>query len=181
MAGYFALTVVLPAVRSRRVTGSFGISLFDRRQWATVVMVFSVAGALAWTVVNGAWPSPWWLEAVGWIVVAVGTILTCVAQAQMGGSWRIGIDATHTALVRRGLYGYVRNPIYTGVQLTVLGMVAIVPSWWSILAVAATLVFFAVQARAEERHLIGLHGAEYVEYSSVVGRFVPGIGRLGRR
>jgi protein-S-isoprenylcysteine O-methyltransferase Ste14 len=75
----------------------------------------------------------------------------------------------------------VRNPIYSGVQLTLVGLVAIVPSWWSILAVAATLVFFAVQARAEERHLIGLHGAEYVEYSSVVGRFVPGIGRLGRR
>ncbi|HJZ97958.1 MAG TPA: hypothetical protein VKE70_15715, partial [Candidatus Solibacter sp.] len=62
--------------------------------------------------------------------------------------------------------------------LTLAGMVAVSPSVWSAVLVAAAFVLFGVQARAEERHLRATHGAEYVNWAATVGRFVPGVGRL---
>ena len=43
-----------------------------------------------------------------------GVLVIAIAQRQMGESFRIGIDDAKTALVSRGLFRHVRNPIYSG-------------------------------------------------------------------
>ena len=92
----------------------------------------------------------------------------------MGASWRAGIDPLPTALVTNGLYAVARNPIFAGVMLTVAGVVAITPSPWSILISAPVFLLINLQVRAEERHLIALHGARYLDYASRVAGFCPG-------
>jgi protein-S-isoprenylcysteine O-methyltransferase Ste14 len=148
----------------------------DRRQALIVAgLIVCAIGAVS----PQAWPAPWWVRIAGWICIVAGTIETCAAQAQMGKSWRFGI-ASGTSLVTTGLYRWVRNPIYAGVQLTLLGVVMVSPSLWGVAMVAGVSVLFGMQARAEERHLRELHGAEYVAWASRVGRFVPGVGKLSR-
>jgi protein-S-isoprenylcysteine O-methyltransferase Ste14 len=117
------------------------------------------------------------MEVAGWMCIVAGTVETCMAQAQMGKSWRFGI-ASGTSLVTTGLYRWVRNPIYGGVQLTMAGVVMVSPSLWGLAMVVGMVVLFGMQARAEERHLQVLHGAQYAAWASRVGRFVPGVGRL---
>jgi hypothetical protein len=59
-----------------------------------------------------------WLDCIilkyaGLFLLAVSFIWTLLAQAQMGNSWRIGIDAnTKTPLVTHGIFGISRNPIF---------------------------------------------------------------------
>ena len=46
-------------------------------------------------------------------ICLIGTILTMVAQFQMGSSWRIGVDdSEQTELVTERLFSLSRNPIY---------------------------------------------------------------------
>jgi protein-S-isoprenylcysteine O-methyltransferase Ste14 len=173
-AVYLALTVALPVLRSFRRTGSTGVVRLDGKQLLTVLgLIVCAVGA----VTPQAWTSPSWIYVTGWTCMVAGTAVTCAAQAQMGKSWRFGI-ATGTALVTTGLYRWVRNPIYAGVQLTMVGVVAVSPALWGAAMVAGVILLFGMQARAEERHLRATHGAEYVAWASRVGRFVPGVGKL---
>jgi len=56
-----------------------------------------------------------WLQISGIVVAIVGIFATVYAQLDMGDSWRIGVDPGETTtLVRTGVFGWVRNPIFTG-------------------------------------------------------------------
>ena len=120
------------------------------------------------------------VHAIGVAAFALGFALTTLAQVQMGVSWRIGVSAGEgTALVTHGVFGHVRNPIFTGMLLALVGLVLLVPSWLAALAALCGLVAVEVQVRrVEEPYLLRMHGDRYREYARSVGRFVPGLGRL---
>jgi len=92
-----------------------------------------LAAVLGWSVVVavvgpaplGIWSAPTVLAATGWIAVVLGAAIVLAAQAQMGASWRIGIDDRPTELVTGGLFGLARNPIFSGLLLSLLGVVLI--------------------------------------------------------
>src|SRR6185295_3253996 len=55
------------------------------------------------------------VHALGILLAAAGMVLTLWAQLGMGDSWRVGVDAAErTSLVTHGLFGRVRNPIFSG-------------------------------------------------------------------
>lgn len=120
------------------------------------------------------------IHAAGVAAFALGFGLTLVAQLQMGTSWRIGVSATErTALVTHGVFSRVRNPIFTGMLLALLGLVFLVPHMLTAIAAACTFVGLELQVRVvEEPYLLSTHGDEYRKYARAVGRFVPGLGRL---
>ncbi len=77
-------------------------------------------------------------------------------------------------LVHRGLYRYVRNPMYVGVLAVILG--------WALLFRAPILVVYAAVVWAcfhlvvviyEEPHLRREFRGEYDEYCARVGRWLP--------
>jgi protein-S-isoprenylcysteine O-methyltransferase Ste14 len=98
----------------------------------------------------------------------------------MGASWRIGVDASEkTALVSAGVFGRVRNPIYSGMLLALVGLLLVVPNVVSLLALLATALGLEVHVRkVEEPYLLRVHGEGYRRYAGRVGRFVPGVGLL---
>jgi len=98
----------------------------------------------------------------------------------MGDSWRVGVDESEkTQLVTSGLFGWVRNPIFSFMWLSVAGLVLVVPNALSLLASSLTVLGIEAQVRAvEEPYLKHIHGEAYARYAATVGRFVPGIGRL---
>jgi protein-S-isoprenylcysteine O-methyltransferase Ste14 len=119
-------------------------------------------------------------HAVGIVLAVTGICLTFGAQLAMGDSWRVGVDpGERTELVTDGPFGHVRNPIYSAMLPTVLGLVLMVPS---ALAIAGLVVLFAgleMQVRlVEEPYLLRAHGDAYAAYAAKVGRFVPGVGPL---
>ncbi|MFV2008722.1 MULTISPECIES: methyltransferase family protein [unclassified Micromonospora] len=96
----------------------------------------------------------------------------------MGASWRVGVDpGERTALVTHGLFGIVRNPIFTAMAASVVGLAAMVPNAVSLTAAAVLIVSVQVQVRAvEEPYLVGMHGEAWTRYAARVGRFLPGVG-----
>lgn len=122
-------------------------------------------------------------RAVGTVLAITGIVATGLAQWQMGASWRIGVDRSErTGLVTGGVFGIVRNPIYTAVIVTGLGLALMVGNVVAVAGVLALVAALEVQVRfVEEPYLRSTHGTSYDAYASVAGRFLPGIGRLRRR
>jgi protein-S-isoprenylcysteine O-methyltransferase Ste14 len=119
-------------------------------------------------------------NAIGLLLAACGVILTFGAQLAMGDAWRIGVDPEErTELVTGGPFGLVRNPIYSAMIPTVLGLVLMVPNLLAIAVPFMLVTALELQVRlVEEPHLMRVHGDEYAEYAARVGRFLPGLGLL---
>lgn len=113
---------------------------------------------------------------VGICTCLMGTVMSMVAQHQMGSSWRIGVDESEkTELIDQGLFALSRNPIYVGVMIVGIGFVVLVPhitvlvSWF----IAAWGIHLQV-TKVEEPHLRRTFDNEYSKYCERVNRYVPG-------
>ncbi len=122
------------------------------------------------------------VHAVGLVLAVAGIGATFYAQVAMGSSWRIGVDPEErTQLVTTGPFALVRNPIYSAMLPTALGLALLVPSWVALVGLAGLAVGLELQVRVvEEPYLRQVHGDAFATYAARVGRFVPGIGRLSR-
>ena len=120
------------------------------------------------------------VEWAGVVIAVVGVLLTLAAQMSMGDSWRIGVDETErTDLVTAGAFRLARNPIFTAMVVTAVGLALMVPNVLAAVGVVAVLVALELQVRGvEEPYLRTVHGASYLTYADQVGRFLPGLGRL---
>ncbi len=119
-------------------------------------------------------------NAVGLALAVGGIALTFGAQLAMGNAWRVGVDPEErTELVTSGPFGLVRNPIYSAMMPTFLGLALMVPSVLAIAGLVALATAIEMQVRlVEEPHLLRVHDDEYASYAARVGRFLPGIGLL---
>lgn len=113
------------------------------------------------------------IKGLGWFCLLVSLLWMLIARAQMGASWRIGIDsANRTELVRRGLFSISRNPIFLATRLALLGFFLVAPNAATLALLAAAEVVIQVQVRLEEKHLLGLHDSAYEQYFSKVPRWL---------
>jgi protein-S-isoprenylcysteine O-methyltransferase Ste14 len=192
LALYVAALVVLFGVRSLvqfRRTGSTGFrgisgTPAEPEWWGGVLFVVAVVAGLAGPAlaVAGVTPvdPPAGVQVLGLLVAGAGFAATLAGQTGMGASWRIGVDpAERTDLVTTGVFAHVRNPIFTAMVTAQAGMVAMVPTWVSVAALAALVAAVQLQVRtAEEPYLRAAHGDVYAAYAARAGRFLPGVGRL---
>jgi protein-S-isoprenylcysteine O-methyltransferase Ste14 len=187
---FVVVGIALPVVRLRVRHGAWGLTGLSRRdpleRGIVVAMALLIAATLVWGGLYGAlgpralgvWAAPDAVSWAGWTLAAAGFLLVIAAQAQMGASWRIGIDAQPTRLVTDGVFTWVRNPIFTGMIVAAGGVALVSPSPWTLAGAALTTLAIALQVRLEERHLLAQHGVVYRAYAQRVGRFVPFVGRL---
>ena len=121
-----------------------------------------------------------WVGWAGLVLALLGWVLCLVSQAEMGASWRIGVEpGERTELVTEGLFAYSRNPFFAAVFVFALGLFLMVPN--PIAAVAGLCLFlgFQIQVRTvEEPNLREVFGEDYVRYGERVGRYLPGIGKF---
>jgi protein-S-isoprenylcysteine O-methyltransferase Ste14 len=121
------------------------------------------------------------VHAIGIVLAAAGGLAVFGAQLGMGESWRIGVsEEERTELVIGGWFSLCRNPIYSAMIVGWTGFALMVPTWLGLAAIAVVAAGLELQVRAvEEPYLLRTHGDAYRVYASRVGRFVPGVGRLG--
>lgn len=119
-------------------------------------------------------------QASGVALTLVGIAATFAAQVTMGKNWRIGVDDNEaTDLVTTVAFALARNPIFTAMGVTGLGLVLVVPNIVAIAGFIGLLVALQLQVRLlEEPYLARLHGRAWSVYASQVGRFLPGIGTI---
>jgi protein-S-isoprenylcysteine O-methyltransferase Ste14 len=180
------LLVLAKRLRHGRSAGLLPSNAYERRLWLLLVPV-----VVAWVllpILAGKNHDPWirlpsWASTVAvmhgirWVAAlfAVGCyLLSLNCWLIMGRCWSMAIvPGETTQLVRRGLYRWVRHPIY-GLSIALMLASAVVTSTVP-MAVAAGLHFVAMslKARHEEQHLAASFGAEYDQYCREAGRFWP--------
>ncbi len=192
--GLFLLMVLvivgLRSVLQRCSTGDSGIrgGLFDpsfgTREWFAAWMLFfavlcAVAAPLAELAGLDPFTSSREIRGTGVAVALLGIVLAFLSELNLGDEWRIGVDPDEsTDLVTGGAYGVVRNPIFSTMIVTGVGLALVVPNPVSVAGVVLMIAAIQLQVRAvEEPHLARLHGETYRHYTRRVGRFVPLIGR----
>ncbi|GBG39947.1 methyltransferase family protein [Mycobacterium montefiorense] len=121
-----------------------------------------------------------WIQLAGVVIALLGIAATVYAQLEMGDSWRIGVDQRETtALVHTGVFGRVRNPIYTAMFMFGFGIALVTPNLVACAGFILLVVTIELQVRfVEEPHLTRTHGDAYRAYTARVGRFVPGVGLI---
>lgn len=184
---YFLAVFALPSLRVWRRTGVnpwvFGGTDSPRD------FLGRVSGLLVATVYISALLNlfaPWVLRYFGpfvWLEIAplryAGLALmhlalpwAAAAQAQMGDSWRIGIDAAdRTDLRTGGLFSVSRNPVFLGLITALAGFFLVLPNALTLLLAVVTALLLQVQVRLEEEYLSSMHGQAYAAYSGKVPRW----------
>jgi protein-S-isoprenylcysteine O-methyltransferase Ste14 len=121
-----------------------------------------------------------WIQVAGITVAVIGIAATVYAQLEMGDSWRIGVDEQETTtLVHTGVFGRVRNPIYTAMFTFGLGIALLTPNLVACVGFVLLVTTIELQVRrVEEPYLLRRHGDAYRAYTASVGRFIPGVGLI---
>ena len=119
---------------------------------------------------------PRFLVALALLAAGTAIYLWCVWDfATFGRGTPAPIDAPKR-LVVRGLYRYVRNPMYVGVLTVLAGWMVLFGSPELIAyGLCVGIAFHLFVVLYEERRLGQLFGAEYHDYCARVGRWLPRI------
>ena len=159
------------------------MGLFLKSLIFTVLVPGTVAGYIPWSIVRDVpfVPTPRVFPAALCAVVGVAIYLWCAYDfAVAGRGTPAPIDAPKR-LVVRGLYRYVRNPMYVGVMLVLAGWNLNFSSQILLNYTVGAFVFFNLLVFFyEEPTLERQFGDEYLGYRSKVGRWLPRV-RLKNR
>jgi len=116
------------------------------------------------------------VEVAGLVISALGAALAiwCVLTFALIGKGTPALFDPPRRLVIRGPYRYVRNPMYIGAGLAVIGAAIVYHSW----ALAVYVLVLAVLLNLlvwfyEEPTLTRMFGAEYEAYKAAVSRWIP--------
>lgn len=142
---------------------------------------FLVAVQAVLFVAVAFWPSSWGPAAppareVGSVLFLVGGVGIALSAFFLGRALTPVPQPNGTGLKARGLYRWVRHPMYTSVVVVCVGIAAYRGSAvvWVVAMVLAA--FFEVKTRLEERFLVEEYDG-YASYAARTGKFVPGVGR----
>ena len=120
-----------------------------------------------------SWFERTWIKLTAIVLLLVSLLWTILAQAQMGNSWRIGIDTDHrTELVQNGVFKISRNPIFVGMILTLFGLFLVIPNGGTLVTLIVGIILIGIQVRLEEEYLAKTHGDDYIKYRRNVRRWI---------
>jgi protein-S-isoprenylcysteine O-methyltransferase Ste14 len=129
------------------------------KMYLQVLVVLGGFGYLFWRVQDRAWTP---VRVVGAAIVAAGVLGWAAARIEIGASF--AVQARAKALVTRGIYSKIRNPIYVFSAVAVVGLALLFgqPLWLLLLVVVIPMRGW--RARAEARVLEAKFGEAYREY-----------------
>lgn len=78
-------------------------------------------------------------------------------------------------IVDTGIYGWMRNPMYLGHIIYMVGVALVFQSWFGAVVAAARALWFHFRVLKDERGLTERFGEPYVAYTKRVKRWIPGV------
>ena len=115
------------------------------------------------------------------VLTGLGTLVVAKAKSDLGThhTW-VGYRLERTRIVTRGIYSWVRHPLYTGIYLFIAGAIcAGLPRVTFLLGLLAGIsllyivTFLLLSARREAKHLQQQYADDYLDYSKRVHSFIP--------
>ncbi len=84
------------------------------------------------------------------------------------------------ALITSGPYAYMRDPLYFGSLLIVIGFLPVLPPWGFVFIIVAMGALIYLLIRAEEGLLSSTHKEEFLKYKSTVHALIPTPRKISR-
>ncbi|HEY1025161.1 MAG TPA: isoprenylcysteine carboxylmethyltransferase family protein [Sphingobacteriaceae bacterium] len=185
---YLLIAFAWPTVRTYKSTGvnpvTFGTSDTAHDfigRWFKILIGLTLISIITSWFPDGAYQylSPFTyllipvLHLVGVVLGVLSLVWISIAQFQMGNSWRIGLDHQNkTQLIRHGLFGISRNPVFLGMLVSLLGFFLLLPNALTLLVLVCGYVLIQIQIRLEEDFLVKQHADEYIAYCKKVKRLI---------
>jgi protein-S-isoprenylcysteine O-methyltransferase Ste14 len=121
---------------------------------------------------------PWHWAALLLIGLGAALLAACIFEFARSGRGTLSPVDPPSVLVVRGLYRYVRNPMYLSVTLIVWGEILLTRSvamfgYWLVWFTAANLFVLGYEEPALRRQF----GADYDRYAANIGRWFPRVPR----
>jgi protein-S-isoprenylcysteine O-methyltransferase Ste14 len=123
------------------------------------------------------WGGAHWLLPLSLIVMMAGLVVRGTAIFTLGKSFSANVAIRESQRVRRtGLYRFVRHPSYLGMLLVFLAIGLHSRNWASLAVVLLpTTAALLYRIHVEEAALREAFGEEYLAYSRVTKRLIPGV------
>ena len=129
--------------------------------------------------------APWLAWSAGGGLVVLGMTLLGLAIRHLSLRRAFGTEiyapAAESVLVTSGPYASVRNPLYLGATVALIGWTLLLRSVVLAIATGLMVIHFAFVARWEERELLSRFGEAYEAYRRVTPRFLPRPGGVRRK
>jgi protein-S-isoprenylcysteine O-methyltransferase Ste14 len=127
-------------------------------------------GALTYRVL----PNEQMVWGIGLGLTALGVGIAIWARLSLGANWSgtVTLKKEHE-LVRKGLYRWIRHPIYTGIALGMFGSAIIRGYLAGLIGAGLVLLGFYIKAKKEESFLRQEFGAGFDEHARRTGMFLP--------
>ena len=147
------------------------------------ILMQALAFALAWTIARKPftpflpidWRAQYIVAAMIVLLVLASLIFVAAAVRTLGKQWSLQARVLERhELIRRGPYGIVRHPIYTG-MFGMLIASSLAYGHWLGLVIASVVYYLGTLIRipSEEKLLREQFGSEYDEYTRQVPAFIP--------
>lgn len=167
--------VIMRAGRAQRSgpsqdAGSMGVIVLG--MWIGVFVAFGVAWVPRFRFPH-AWTFP--LYWAGIVLLALGSVLRRHCFRTLGEYFTGNVIVRpDQAVVDRGAYRFVRHPSYTAGMMMFTGTGIALGSWLStIVAGGSAVLVYIYRVRVEERALVTIIGAPYVQFMKTRKRFIP--------
>lgn len=111
---------------------------------------------------------------VGVLVTALGVWISIWARVSLGANWSgmVTLKKDHE-LIRKGLYRWIRHPIYTGILVAFVGTELVRGHGRGVLGFVILWLSFYFKARREENFLRQEFGEGFEEHARHTGMFLP--------
>jgi len=153
-------------------------SIFKRGAWYVVVqgiliglILFGPQGAL----LVSSEPITSILQSCGIAIGLLACLIMVIAVINLGKNLTpLPCPKDNAVLIQKGLYQFVRHPIYFGVLLAALAWLLIFPGMYVLIYVIGLFFLFDIKARREEVWLVERF-PDYRDYQRRVKKLIPAI------
>lgn len=138
----------------------------------TVPSMVAMYGAFFEALVKSHVIPSWWFGA-GCLILAGGIVLRVTALLQLGSAFSTKVEKSEgQKLYTKGVYGFIRHPLYSATLLQVLGTAVMLHSIFAFVLFPFCVAGIMVRIRKEERFMTS-EFSEYNDYMKRTRRLVP--------
>ncbi len=148
----------------------FGVGPFIVSGMALVNVIGIVLFGYVFKIGILDWPWTLVFRIVGALLIVLGIAIWFIGAVKSG----MDESITENKLQTKGIYAWVRNPMYSGMWILLSGILLM---WHNVCLLAFPVIDWAIMTIAlintEEKWLLNLYGEEYAEYKKHVNRCIP--------
>ncbi|MBK7383676.1 MAG: isoprenylcysteine carboxylmethyltransferase family protein [Flavobacteriales bacterium] len=136
----------------------------------SALLVLAQFASIAVLLLGGGWQLPWW----AWGFFALGLVVLAWAAVSLGGNNLTYMPDPRqgNTLSQRGIYRFIRHPMYAAVLLCGVAVSFGAPSTWRWVALGVCAVVLVIKVHHEEMLLTAKH-PDYPQRMKGVARLVP--------